>query len=445
MKKNLLRFIIIMSLILFSSSLNLSLNAQAFSPNNVKSTIAFLASNHFKGRLAGTVENYEVSNYIKMQFIQNGLSPFEGAYYDKFDTSYPHRLDEEPFLRILDKKGALVRAYKYGVDYREEMLSFKKNYVSFSKPNVLKLSGDAIRVDKTSGGFIFFVPENNNITFRSSFMGSDPKLMNMYIMITKDTLDSIQGYMANGYSAECFIPFEVKNATLNNVTGYIKGKNSSKAPIVISSHFDHLGSDLKDTVYAGALDNASGVAFMLELCKYISSLGAPERDIIFVGFNAEEFGLLGSNHFVEKYLKKLQGAKVYNFDMIGSIDVPLGIMGSKNDSQKTNFMRSVTSTASNEKVIYNSIFEDASDHEAFRKKNIDAVTFCDSDMSKIHTPNDKLEYISTAAIERCFKVASREVIKEAFDGNILILNYKKVSGFSLTLSIILAILYIKKR
>lgn len=445
MKKNLLLFLIIINLIIFSSTLNLSLNTYTFSPDNAKNTIAFIASDHFKGRLAGTMENHEVSNYIKMQFIQNGLSPFEGTYYDKFDTSYPHRLDGEPFLRILDKKGALVRTYKYGVDYREEMLSFKKNYVSFTKPEVIKLSGNAIRVDKTSGGFIFFVPESNNITFRSSFMGSDPKLMSMYIMITKDTLDSIQSYMSKGYSAECFIPFEAKKTTLNNVVGYIKGKNSSKAPIVISSHFDHLGSDLKGTVYTGALDNASGVAFMLELCKYISSLGTPERDIIFVGFNAEEFGLLGSNHFVEKYLKKLQGAKVYNFDMIGSIDVPLGIMGSKNDSQKTNFMRSVTSTANNEKVKYNSIFEDASDHEAFRKKNIDAVTFCDSDMSKIHTPNDKLEYISTAAIDRCFKVVSREVIKEAFNDNILIVNHKKASGFSLAFSIILAILYIKKR
>jgi hypothetical protein len=128
-------------------------------------------------------------------------------------------------------------------------------------------------------------------------------------------------------------------------------------------------------VYNGALDNASGIAFMLEFSKYIKSLGTPERTIIFIGFNAEEFGCLGSEHFAIKYASQLKGAKVYNFDMIGSSAVPLTIMGGKGDNDKTEFLRSVMSTCIKEKVDYNFIFEDSSDHEAFRKNNIDAYLF----------------------------------------------------------------------
>ncbi len=45
---------------------------------------------------------------------------------------------------------------------------------------------------------------------------------------------------------------------------------------------------------------------MLELVKYIKSLGTPNRDIIFVSFNAEEFGCLGSKAFVDKYYSKIK-------------------------------------------------------------------------------------------------------------------------------------------
>jgi hypothetical protein len=127
--------------------------------------------------------------------------------------------------------------------------------------------------------------------------------------------------------------------------------------------------------------------------------------------------------------------------MIGSSSVPLSIMGAKSDSDKTDFIRSITSTFNKTKISYNYIFEDASDHEAFRKYNIDAITFCDSDMSKIHTPEDRVEYISTEAITRAFNVASREVIKYGYSDNPGLLHYKKIFMLSLAAGSLLSLIY----
>lgn len=442
MKRNLTSFFLIISLMLFFDSSNTLINIHNFNSSEVVKNISYLSSDYFKGRLAGTYENLEVSAYIKNQFIREGLLPYNGDYLDPFETDYPHRLNESPFLKILDQNGTLIKQYRYGTDYREEMLNFRKNYVSFTKNDSLKQNEHSIQVTSGIDTFLFFIPQDNNISFRSSFMGTDARFQSMYIMVSKQTLYELKTYINKGLKVECFIPFDVRKTSLYNILGYIKGMDDKLPPVIISAHFDHLGSDLSGKVYNGALDNASGISFVLEFIQYIRSLGIPDRNIIFVAFNAEEFGCLGSEHFVDKYFKNIQGSKVFNFDMIGSSSVPLGIMGAKDDNEKSEFMRSITSTCDIENISYNYIFEDASDHEAFRKHNIDAVTFCDSDMARIHTPEDKLLYISTESIDRCFKVASREIIKEAFHDNLLKLHYKKIILYSFIGILIFSFIYV---
>lgn len=448
MKKKLNLVLILLFTVLFAYSLFIHFHIYSFSHTNVKENISYLSSDYFKGRLAGTIENIEVSTFIKTQFEKSGLLPYNGNFFDDFDTNYPHRINELPYLKVLDTKGSTIKEFKYGTDYKEEMLNFKKNYFTFGKKDSIKQTEGALQTSIGSDSFVFFVPTEGNLDFRSSFMGSDSRFQSMYIMVTQDTLKAIKSYIDKNYKISCYIPIDIKKATVSNVVGYIKGKDSSSPPVIISAHFDHLGTDLSSKVYGGAFDNASGISFLLELNKYITSLGKPDRNIIFTAFNAEEFGCLGSEHFVDKYKNEIKGAKVYNFDMIGSSKVPLSIMGGSKDSKSTPFMHSVSLTCANEKVAYKLIFEDASDHEAFRKNNIDAVTFCDSDLSKIHTPEDKAQYISTSAIDRCFKVASKEILNSAFSSNIFLIYNKTLlygsgaTGLILIISLLFQTQYI---
>ena len=221
-------------------------------------------------------------------------------------------------------------------------------------------------------------------------------------------------------------------------------------PLVFGAHFDHVGADLAGTIYNGALDNASGTAFLIELAKYIKNLGTPDRDIIFVAFNGEELGLKGSTAFTEEYGDLLKDSRVYNFDMIGSYDgVPLCIMSGAGSSVKSPLVDEVATVMKESKIYFNYLFEDASDHAPFINIGIEAITLCNNDTSRIHTPNDKIEYISETAIDRCFSIMKVFIIKDAYSDNFIYTNFSYLilaSALSTsTLVVIVAAIVIKKR
>jgi hypothetical protein len=112
-----------------------------------------------------------------------------------------------------------------------------------------------------------------------------------------------------------------KQIQLRNVVGYLKGKSKPDEYIVFSAHMDHLGiKDAEnDNLYNGANDNASGTAAVITLAEYFSKANVNERSLIFIGFTAEEKGLLGSKEFVKEFngISKIQAA--INMDMIGNI------------------------------------------------------------------------------------------------------------------------------
>jgi Zn-dependent M28 family amino/carboxypeptidase len=71
--------------------------------------------------------------------------------------------------------------------------------------------------------------------------------------------------------------------------------------VVVSAHLDHLGVGEPingDKIYNGAMDNASGVAAILEVANSLHESGAkPARSILFIAVTSEENGLLGSRYF----------------------------------------------------------------------------------------------------------------------------------------------------
>jgi len=70
--------------------------------------------------------------------------------------------------------------------------------------------------------------------------------------------------------------------------------------VIVSAHLDHLGVGASihgKTIYAGAMDDASGVATVLETARTLSRGERPRRSILFLVFTAEEKGLLGSRFF----------------------------------------------------------------------------------------------------------------------------------------------------
>lgn len=90
----------------------------------------------------------------------------------------------------------------------------------------------------------------------------------------------------------------------NNVIGKITGSKYPDETIIYTAHWDHLGfgtpDETGDSIYNGALDNASATAGLLELARGFNSLKTkPERTIIFLSVTAEEQGLWGSAYYAQ--------------------------------------------------------------------------------------------------------------------------------------------------
>lgn len=441
MKKNIITLPLIISIIIFILSLQLKFTMHNFNSSNVVKNIEVFSSNQYKGRLAGTLENDEVALTLKNFLEKEKLKPFNGNFYDGFTTSVPNRIEGNPFLTVTDSQGSVIKEFQYGIDYKEDMLNFKTNSITFNKTDEIAIKDYNLQVGKNSKYYLFYVPQKDSFSFRSSFIKDS--VHDMYIIITDETLSALKDYVTKGYNVNCFVPFDIENRKLNNIAGFIQGSNPSAPPIIISSHFDHVGTDLQGNVYSGALDNASGMAFVMELEKYLKSLGKPERNILFVFFNAEELGCQGSTHFATEYSDYLKGSKIFNFDMIGSNNnLPLSIMAGKKDTIYTPLVKELSLLCSKSNIKYSNIFEDSSDHEAFRNLNVDAVTFCDYDVTRIHTPNDKAKYIDTKSIDRCFKVVSSELIHCAYGDNNILIHNNEILKYSCISSITLSFIFL---
>ncbi|MBU3185699.1 M28 family metallopeptidase [Clostridium estertheticum] len=432
-------FLIFCLLLLFYSS-HMYYTLYRFNPTNVVQNIKYISSDQFKGRLPGTLENQEIATYINSELKKSGLKPYKGNEFQNFKVKYPKTIKGSPYLKVSGKDGILIKDFVYSKDFKEDMVNFRTNHLTFNKSNVTAITKDYIKVITADGPFILFVPPNNDLSFRSSFISGSK--YNMYIMVTNQSLTRLKDLIGKDNTVDCFVPYEVSQTTVSNVMGYLEGTDTSSPPIIISAHFDHIGTDLNGTIYSGALDNASGLSFMLEMSKCLTSLGKPNRSILFIGFNAEEFGCLGSSQFITKYKAYIKNSKIFNFDMIGSNNpIPLCIMGAKNDTTKMPFIKSISKICESEKIFFNYLFEDSSDHESFRKQNIDAITFCDNDMTRIHTPKDTYDHISLPSIERCYNVASNAIVKCTFKDDLIILYYKECFLISIIGILIFSLLY----
>ncbi|NLU92209.1 M28 family peptidase [Chitinophaga sp. Ak27] len=94
----------------------------------------------------------------------------------------------------------------------------------------------------------------------------------------------------------------IKKSTSHNVLAVLPGAKRPQECVVYSAHWDHfgIGEPVKgDSIYNGAVDNATGTAGLLALATAFTRLAQkPERSVLFLSVTGEEQGLLGSEYYV---------------------------------------------------------------------------------------------------------------------------------------------------
>ncbi len=105
-----------------------------------------------------------------------------------------------------------------------------------------------------------------------------------------------------GATASMGVSSRVRRAESQNVLGLVRGSERPEEVIVFTSHWDHLGRTFNakdDGIFNGAIDNATGIATLLEIAETIARGPQPKRSVLFLAVTLEESGLLGSRYYVE--------------------------------------------------------------------------------------------------------------------------------------------------
>lgn len=201
-----------------------------------------------------------------------------------------------------------------------------------------------------------------------------------------------------------FVPFNYKGKTAYNVCGIKKGK--SEKLLGFSGHFDHIGTKKGegDTIFNGADDNASGIATLVGISDYFKDK-TPEFSMVFMAFNGEEKGLLGSQAIandknLDNVYKNLTA--LFNFEMLATQseygENAVYITGDTYSDMKDLF----NAQAQNGLMIHGDPYATEqlfyrSDNVSFVKKKIIAHSISTVDMNSIkhyHQVNDDIDIVN---------------------------------------------------
>lgn len=259
-----------------------------------------------------------------------------------------------------------------------------------------------------------------------------------------------QSFEFSDVTATVSVNLVISEKPTSNVIGLVAGTDPALANeyIVLGAHFDHLGWGDEGTLYAGgeqkihfgADDNASGTAGMIELAERFAANPAP-RPILFMGYTAEERGLLGSKFYVNNPLVPLDKTVcMVNMDMIGRLkDNKLNAQGVGTSSRWQSLVDSI-GKAFGFTVSTAADGFGPSDHSSFFSKDKPVLFFFTGLHSDYHRPTDtwdKINYEGEAKVVDMVEQTVRIIAREAKPDFIKTTSPQQSSmGFSVSLGIV---------
>jgi len=245
--------------------------------------------------------------------------------------------------------------------------------------------------------------------------------------------DSLRPFsFGTGVTAQGLSGIRQINSTLRNVYAEVRGNDDKRNDeyIIVGAHFDHLGfggpgsgsrSFELNKIHHGADDNASGVAAVIELAqKVAASKDDMKRSVMFVAFDGEEMGLLGSKKFVQRMpMDKSLVSAMINFDMVGRLseDSLLFIGGTGTSQEGEEILNELN--MGRFKLSLSTDGYGPSDHASFYAADIPVFFLSTGAHADYHTPNDIAFYINYEGEKRIVEYAYDLIMELANRKNLL--------------------------
>jgi hypothetical protein len=340
----------------------------------------------------------------------------------------------------LDVKGKIVMMLRFTPDYASKDERFR-GFESLTKKAFTAREKGAVGIiivtgpnDEETPGLVNLKVDRQSIASGLPVINLKSTLADSLLMLAgiQKNLKTIQQEI---YDTKKPLSFEIPKtrvavrtelnrtyASTANVIGLLEGTDPvlKNEYVVVGAHFDHLGmggegsgSMKPDTlaIHHGADDNASGTAGMLELAEYFSARRESiPRSILFIGFSAEEMGLLGSAHFTNHPLIPLeQIVTMINLDMIGRMKESTLVVEGVGTSAQWEELLWKENPDTVLKLKLKSDGYGPSDHASFYAKGIPVLFFFTNLHEDYHRPSDIWQKIHYPEEEMVVRYASRVI------------------------------------
>jgi hypothetical protein len=215
--------------------------------------------------------------------------------------------------------------------------------------------------------------------------------------------------------------FQSVGGSARNLLGLVEGSDPALKDqvIVVGAHYDHVGYGRSTNSYGpvgyihnGADDNASGVSGIVEIIGAMKLLPVPpRRSVLFALWDAEEQGLLGSQHWLAApTLKGKQAVAAVNLDMIGRLrNSRVEVYGTRTAG---NFRR-IVSQANAEAglaVEFSWLMKADSDHWPFFTRSIPTLMFHTGLHGDYHRPSDDPHTVNEEGVAAVSRVVFLTVL-----------------------------------
>jgi hypothetical protein len=426
-------------------------------------TIRELASPRYDGRLAGTDGNWAAVAYVVERFAALGLECPDGLVGYLQHYTQPNRLiNGAPTLEIVNEHGEAVSKFAYVTQFSVRTCPGSTIQGSVTAPGIVLPS--VSQLDSMDKGAILLVPERiaqsmaDMWTLMTWLSSPEREISGSFSALVLETDISSSGYFPVQLSVwdetvesddtdeaadsadsagrpawpmifSCDVPtfaelaragsesvlvrlsadFCIEQVSAANVVGLLRGSavTPEDGHTIVGAHLDHVGGNMDGTYNPGALDNASGVAAMLEIARILTlGAGPPPKSVVFIAFNGEEQEMQGSAHYARNPCYPLDGAVMINIDCVGASE-PGPLMINEFSAMMTQMAHDLYELSGRLGIEAEMGSSSASDHAHFALAGIEAIDLTDSGFYSVyHGPFDTLDQIDIGRVVQAVRLVA---------------------------------------
>jgi hypothetical protein len=459
--------------------------AETITLDELKGHIDYLASDELEGRFSGTSGAHSAAEYIARHFRElelQGLLGQDQAYFQSFRMQKKQMKENylesehakvenwihfgERFSHFSGEKEAELIFAGYGresdlagIDITGKLVAFFPGDPDSSEMDMdrEKVKMDHILEREAAGFLLIFEDESSRPAysrFRNAYFGdvryyldksaeealeADRSIvifasdLAALFGVDSDRFLAVQEEMKVGKNVTGMYQTSVRMKTVydrsgslnaKNVLAFIEGTDKKNEWIILTAHYDHLGTYRGD-IYNGADDNASGVAALIEIAEAFALAAEndqrPRRTILFLAPDAEEIGANGSLFYVENPMVPLDETVVdINIDSIGREDAQqpkltdfVYVYRSQNGRSDLDWARkSAEDLLPLKPQIEIKTTAPGSDNYMFERAGIPVLAYTTGRNRDYHKPSDtknKLNYANLHSIARLIFVTTWEI------------------------------------